>query len=248
MDKAGFSYRRIAFLRSFLHGFVPCTAYLCAAGKSMTYNVGIFLPIYSSHLQICGMNPKIALGQSVSLIRMLQLVVPEWAAKNEKAFPVDPRTGEVAIEVKVSLDGRQVRKNKTLRYTSVVFTITQDGFDERYQSPFFTYLISEYKGPDERKFFDRNLQDLKANLEYLDKNTIPVKIGDKVANARVTVLLPADMKAHWAWFRTGGMHDKGGFCHRCHADKADRQTVFEITQTKVRQPIVKCRPILGVAH
>lgn len=140
MDKAGFSYKRIAFLRSFLPRFVPCTAYLCAAGKSMTYDVGVYLPIYSSHSQICGMNPEIALGRSVSLIRMLQLVVPEWAAKNEKAFPVDPRTGKVAIEVKVSLDGWQVWKNKTLHYTSAVFTITQDGFDERYQSPFFHLL------------------------------------------------------------------------------------------------------------
>jgi hypothetical protein len=200
----------------------------------MTYDVGIFLPIYSSHSQICGKNPEIALERNVSLIRMLQLAVPEWAAKNEKAFPLDPKTGELPIEIKVSLDARQVRKNKTLHYTSAVFTITQAGFDERYQSPFFTYLISEYKGPDEREVFERNLQDLKANLEYLDKNTIPIKIGENLHKARVEVVLPADMKAHSAWSGTGGMHDKGGFCHRCHVEKKDRQTVFEIVPKTVR--------------
>lgn len=123
----------------------------------MTYDVGVFLPIYSSHSQICGKDSEIAMGRSVSLIRTLQLVVPEWAAKNEKAFPVNPITGKLPIEIKVSIDARQVRKNKTLHYTSAVFTITQSGFDERYQSPFFSYLISEYKGPDEREFFERNL-------------------------------------------------------------------------------------------
>jgi hypothetical protein len=153
-------------------------------------------------------------------------------SQKKASFKVDPDSGELPIEVKVSFNARQVRKNRTLHYTSAIFTITQDGFDDRYQSPFFTYLLSEYKGADERAFFERNFQDLKANLEYLDRNTVPIKIGDTMHKARIKVLLPADMKAHWAWFGTGGMHDKEGFCHRCHTRKEDRQIVFEVIKTK----------------
>eukprot|EP00961_Rhodomonas_salina_P092784 1248685-Rhodomonas_salina.1 len=40
--------------------------------------------------------------------------------------------------------------------------------------------------------------------------------------------MPCDMKAHWAVYACGGIHDKEEkFCHCCHERQQDRQRIYQ---------------------
>eukprot|EP00961_Rhodomonas_salina_P102035 1372490-Rhodomonas_salina.1 len=106
----------------------------------------------------------------------------------------------------------------------VVLLIPGTEEDNDSQRPAYHYTLAVYEGKDDT-------ENIKVNFGYLAEQMVSVMSeGLTFGNLHldVDIFMPCDMKAHWAIFACGGIHDKDEqFCHCCCEKQPDRQLIYQ---------------------
>lgn len=163
---------------------------------------------------------------SFSMVRVLQIILPKWFELHPSAF------ADNVVHVKVTFDGRAFTGRKHA-FTTLGMSILNPGVASQWQVDSNFYPIVEWNGNDSAAMLNK-CHDVRAAIMYLRKQHLLVKSQNgEERKVVVRFWLGADMKAMWAWFGCGGVHDSNKhFCHRCHCHADHRHTLFELYKVK----------------
>jgi hypothetical protein len=166
-------------------------------------------------------------GHFVSLIQLLQLLLPTFIGRLQEKLPnwpnIDVPDGEEpqkymlgnnrqpSFEIAVTFDGRSKPRQ---HFLSAMIVVKQAGFEEFWQKPDWIYTTCEVEGHDSASNMRENIMPFWKEVQRLidGEKVIAYKDGQEYPFS-IVVQLPADMKAHWALFGCGGR--RPNVCHRC---------------------------------
>lgn len=184
-------------------------------------------------------------GHYVSVIRLLELIIPTFVKKLKEKFPLWPNcdtedsdlgtsttdeSEQPSFEIAITFDGRSKPRQ---HYMSAMLVVKQEGLEEFWQKPDWIYTVCKVRGSDSAENMKANLQPFweEVNLLMSGKKITAYCEGSEY-QFDIIVRLPADMKAHWALFGCGGTRPH--VCHRCLVTYEELEIIMENYIIKVQ--------------